>query len=177
MPPKLIKAADVCKLAEVQPYVLRSWEKEFPGIGIDGSAEGGRLYRPVDVEQVRRIRQLVFGEGLTVAGARRRLEAAGEAPAVSEAEAVEVLEAALGADARKRLVLVREGLASILAMLGGAPGDAEFRLRPAEARAQASAAAAKHKTGGRGRTAAKAPARASASGKGSGASKRKRASA
>ena len=66
---KLYKAAEVCELVQVQPYVLRSWEKEFPGIGVRGkSPESPRLYRQSDVEQVQRIKQLVFGEGLTVAG-------------------------------------------------------------------------------------------------------------
>ncbi len=74
MTQKWFKAADVCEMAELQPYVLRSWEKEFPGIGVQKSAESPRLYRQSDVEQVKRIKQLVFGEGLTLAGARRRLE-------------------------------------------------------------------------------------------------------
>ena len=34
MTPKLFRAVDVCELAQLQPYVLRSWEKEFPGIGV-----------------------------------------------------------------------------------------------------------------------------------------------
>src|SRR5207248_8343972 len=79
---KLYKAAEVCELLQVQPYVLRSWEKEFPGIGVQAKGpEGPRLYRQSDVEHVQRIKQLVFGEGLTVAGARRRLDAS--APAIS----------------------------------------------------------------------------------------------
>ena len=177
MPPKLLKAADVCRLAEVQPYVLRSWEKEFPGIGFAGSAEGGRLYRPGDVEQVRRIRQLVFGEGLTVAGARRRLEAEGTAPAVSEEETAEVLDA-LGADARKRLAAVREGLTSILAMLGTAPGDAAFSLRPAERRSAPATRAVPPARGGKTAAAKGASARPrAAAAKGGRAPKRKRASA
>jgi len=73
MTPKLFKATDVCELAQLQPYVLRSWEKEFPGIGVQ-KADGQRLYRQSDVDQVLRIKQLVFTEGLTLSGARRRLE-------------------------------------------------------------------------------------------------------
>ena len=73
MAPKLYRAQEVCDLAQVQPYVLRSWEKEFPGIGVS-KADGQRLYRQSDVEQVLRIKQLVFTEGLTLSGARRRIE-------------------------------------------------------------------------------------------------------
>ncbi len=124
MPPKLLQAADVCRLAEVQPYVLRSWEKEFPGIGVNSTAEGGRLYRQADVEQVRRIRELVFGEGLTVSGARRRLEGAGDMTAVVSAEVFE----ALGADARSWVAEVRDGLQAILTMLSAPPGEQPLEL-------------------------------------------------
>jgi len=122
MTPKLFKATEVCDLAQLQPYVLRSWEKEFPGIGVP-KADGQRLYRQSDVDQVLRIKQLVFTEGLTLSGARRRLEESQPAPAsgVSEDEVQEVLDA-LASDARTRIATVRNGLQSILAMLSGAPG-------------------------------------------------------
>ncbi len=122
MPPKLYKAADVCDMAQVQPYVLRSWEKEFPGIGLQKSSDGPRLYRQSDVDQVLRIKQLVFGEGLTLAGARRRLDdEAAAAPGAEEHEVAEVLEA-LASDARTRIAHVRDGLRSILKVLSSAPG-------------------------------------------------------
>src|SRR5687767_5924724 len=134
MPPKLYKAADVCELAQVQPYVLRSWEKEFPGIGVQKSVESGRLYRQSDLEQVLRIKQLVFGEGLTLAGARRRLEEAIPiAERVTDTEVAEVLDA-LASDARTRIAHVRDGLRSILKVLSSAPGTVvvvdDFHLDP-----------------------------------------------
>jgi DNA-binding transcriptional MerR regulator len=122
MTPKMFKAVDVCEMAQLQPYVLRSWEKEFPGIGVQKSPETPRLYRQSDLDQVQRIKQLVFGEGLTLAGARKRLEQ--DAPAqqgASEEEVAEVLEA-LASDARTRIAHVRDGLKSILKMLSAAPG-------------------------------------------------------
>jgi DNA-binding transcriptional MerR regulator len=122
--PKLYKAGEVCELLQVQPYVLRSWEKEFPGIGVQGkSPDSPRLYRQSDLEHVQRIKQLVFGEGLTVAGARRKLDA--EAPpiaVVSESDAAEVFDA-LGADVRKRLAVVRDGLRELQSMLANAPSS------------------------------------------------------
>jgi len=117
------KAGEVCELLQVQPYVLRSWEKEFPGIGIQKSPETPRLYRQSDVEHVQRIKQLVFGEGLTVSGARRRLEASAPAiSAVSKSEAAEVLDA-LGADVRSRIAVVRDGLRELQSLLSEAPGS------------------------------------------------------
>ena len=81
---ELFKSPDVCEMAQLQPYVLRSWEAEFPGLGQPPAAGAGRVYRREDVELVLRIKQLVFVEGLTLAGARRRLEEEiGEPPVVA----------------------------------------------------------------------------------------------
>jgi DNA-binding transcriptional MerR regulator len=121
MSPKLYNAAEVCEMTRLQPYVLRSWEKEFPGIGVQKSPDSPRLYRQSDVDQVQRIKHLVFVEGLTLAGARRRLEEAADTTDVSDDEVAEVIEA-LGADARMRLVNVRDGLRSILELLSSDPG-------------------------------------------------------
>jgi DNA-binding transcriptional MerR regulator len=116
----LFKAAEVCELARVQPYVLRSWELEFPGLGVAKVPGGPRVYRRVDVEQVLRIRQLVYGEGLTLSGARRRMEedaggGASELPTVADL---------LGDDARRRLSEVKRGLRSLHEMLLATPGAA-----------------------------------------------------
>jgi hypothetical protein len=62
----LFKAAEVCDLAKVQPYVLRSWEAEFPDLGVAKAAGAPRVYRRSDVEQVLRIKHLLV-EGLTLA--------------------------------------------------------------------------------------------------------------
>ena len=70
----LFKAAEVCDILKVQPYVLRSWEGEFPELGVAKTAGAPRVYRRKDVEQVARIKHLLLVEGLTLAGARRRLE-------------------------------------------------------------------------------------------------------
>lgn len=141
MTPKLFKATDVCELAQLQPYVLRSWEKEFPGIGVQKASDGQRLYRQSDVDQVLRIKQLVFGEGLTLAGARRRIDESQPQPAaaavdggVTDAEVAEVLDA-LASDARTRIATVRQGLQSILSMLASAPGTRvvvvdDYQLQP-----------------------------------------------
>jgi DNA-binding transcriptional MerR regulator len=140
--PKLFKAAEVCELTGLQPYVLRSWEKEFPGIGVQKSQDSARLYRQSDVDQVLRIKELVFAEGLTLSGARRRIEDSRPASAQSaKAEAAEVLDA-LGADARTRIANVREGLQSILSLLSG-QGERDYELREPAAKRPRAAAPAK----------------------------------
>src|SRR3954469_25587115 len=124
MTPKLFKAADVCEIAQLQPYMLRSWEKEFPGIGVQKSPDSPRFYRQSDLDQVLRIKQLVFGEGLTVAGARRRLEESPAAAPVTKADVAEVFEV-LDADARTKIAGVRDGLRAIQELLADKPGAFE----------------------------------------------------
>jgi len=120
--PKLYRAQEVCDLAQVQPYVLRSWEKEFPGIGVQKSDDSPRLYRQADLDQVLLIKRLVFNEGLTLSGARRKLEETTPRTAAEvDHEVAEVLDA-LASDARTRIAYVRDGLRSILNLLSNAPG-------------------------------------------------------
>ena len=96
------KASEVCELAQIQPYVLRSWESEFSDLGLSKTPGGPRVYRRIDVERVLRIRELVFTEGLTLSGVRRRFEA--EQPPVEDDlfELVAEVEAARAAEAKAR---------------------------------------------------------------------------
>src|SRR5215831_11462554 len=120
----LFKAAEVCELARVQPYVLRSWEAEFPQLGVAKSAGAPRTYRREDVEQVLKIKHLLLVEGLTLAGARRKLEEE-TTPVAADAPAIEAL---IGQNARERLTAVKRGLQSILDLLSNVPNGDEFRL-------------------------------------------------
>jgi DNA-binding transcriptional MerR regulator len=122
----LFKAAEVCDLVKVQPYVLRSWEAEFPKLGVAKTVGGPRVYRRADVEQALRIKHLLLVEGLTLAGARRRLEEE-TAPVGADDPVIDEL---LGRNARERLTIVKRGLQSILDLLSGAPNGGEFRLAP-----------------------------------------------
>jgi len=133
----LFKAAEVCDLAKLQPYVLRSWEAEFPGLGVAKSAGAPRVYRRADVERVLRIKHLLLVEGLTLAGARRRLEEEAAPVAVDEAP----IEELIGRNARERLTEVKRGLRSILDLLSQS-SRAEFRLEPPAAATSARVRAA-----------------------------------
>lgn len=120
---ELFKAAEVCEVVQVQPYVLRSWEAEFPQIGQVPAGGGARLYRRADVDLVLRIKQLVFDEGLTLSGARRRLEEDGE-----PSKASVLVEELADNQMRERLREVRSGLQSILELLSS-NGDEQPELR------------------------------------------------
>ena len=131
MSPKLYRAGEVCEAAGLQPYVLRSWEKEFPGIGVQRSPDSTRFYRQSDLDQVLRIKQLVFGEGLTLAGARRRFEESAPRPSDADDVAMAEVMETLGADARARIATVRRGLRSLLDVLSNVPGAMEPTEGPA----------------------------------------------
>jgi len=75
---RLYKIGEVCKVADVQPYVLRYWETEFPALAPNKSGGGQRLYTRHEIDVILRIKQLLYSEGFTIAGAKKKLEAEGE---------------------------------------------------------------------------------------------------
>lgn len=74
IPDKLyFRIGDVARLCDLPTYVLRFWETEFPQLKPHKGGSGQRLYRKRDVEIVLEIKRLLYGEGFTIAGARRLL--------------------------------------------------------------------------------------------------------
>ena len=74
IPEKLFfRIGEVCDLIKVQPHVLRYWESEFPMLAPQMNRAGQRVYRRKDVEMVLRIRDLLYEEMFTIAGAKKRL--------------------------------------------------------------------------------------------------------
>jgi DNA-binding transcriptional MerR regulator len=68
------KIGDVARICEVETYVLRFWETQFPQLRPNKSGTGQRLYRKRDVEMALEIKRLVHQEGYTLVGARQALE-------------------------------------------------------------------------------------------------------
>ena len=124
IPNKLFfKIGEVCEITDTQPYVLRYWESEFPALAPAKNSSGQRIYRRRDIETVLRIKQLLYEEGFTIAGAKKRLESEMQGrvdtPTPTPAgnggsEARAGAGAATGRDALKE---VREGLREILTLL------------------------------------------------------------
>lgn len=71
---KLYKIGEVCKVADLQPYVLRYWETEFPQLSPNKSGGGQRLYTRRELDIILRIKELLYKEGFTIAGAKKKLE-------------------------------------------------------------------------------------------------------
>lgn len=125
-----MKAADVCEAVGVPAYVLRSWEAEFPQLGQGEGSSSTRLYGPDDIELVRRIRTLVFEEGLTLAGVRRHLDGASGPKPVGGPRRPAMWDD----DTRARVTAVRDGLRDLLARLDAAAGPVLELQPPSPAR-------------------------------------------
>jgi DNA-binding transcriptional MerR regulator len=68
------KIGEACKILDVQPYVLRYWETEFPLLKPDKSRSGQRVYSQREIDIIARIKQLLYDEGYTIAGAKKKLD-------------------------------------------------------------------------------------------------------
>jgi DNA-binding transcriptional MerR regulator len=156
----VFRAQDVCEIADVQPYVLHSWEEEFPDLGVAKTAGGPRVYRRADVERVLRLKHLLFVDGLTLAGAKRRMGQEGLGP-VEDSIADADVAALLDEETRRSLRDVRRGLQWILGVLDGEGVTPEDRILIADVppvKARPKAAKARVSARKSGRSAGKRPA-------------------
>ena len=112
---RLYKIGEVCKIADVQPYVLRYWETEFPQLAPNKSGGGQRLYTQREIDTILRIKQLLYSEGFTIAGAKKKLESDGIADRSLQVggENATPTDSAM----RKALLDAKRDLLAILAML------------------------------------------------------------
>jgi DNA-binding transcriptional MerR regulator len=79
MPPRLpdklyFKIGEVSRIVGVEPYVLRFWETEFELLKPSKAPSRHRLYKKKDVELLLEIKRLLYTEGFTIEGARKRLK-------------------------------------------------------------------------------------------------------
>ncbi|MGH9598535.1 MAG: MerR family transcriptional regulator [Terracidiphilus sp.] len=99
------KIGDVARICEVETYVLRFWETQFPQLKPNKSGTGQRLYRRRDVELALEIKRLAHGEGYTLSGVRQALgqaaregksQASQRLPAVNSGKRIDAVTAAVG---------------------------------------------------------------------------------
>jgi DNA-binding transcriptional MerR regulator len=75
IPDKLFfKIGEVAEIAEVEQHVLRYWEEEFDVLKPNKNRSGQRLYQKKDIEQVLEIKQLLYADKFTIAGAKKKLK-------------------------------------------------------------------------------------------------------
>jgi DNA-binding transcriptional MerR regulator len=117
LPSKLyFRIGEVADLVGVEPHVLRYWEREFRTIRPTKSAKGQRVYSRRDVENLMRVRELLYREGFTIAGAKKKLLH----PEAAEAAETAPVDAVVDNTARTReqLLAMRGEIEAFLADLG-----------------------------------------------------------
>ena len=115
LPAKLYyRIGEVAGLVGVEPHVLRYWEREFRSIRPSKSAKGQRVYSRRDVENLLRVRELLYGQGFTIAGAKKKLRDKGLEPEEQNDPAV-----AQASRMRRQLEALREEIQTFLEELGG----------------------------------------------------------
>jgi DNA-binding transcriptional MerR regulator len=78
-PSKLFyRIGEVSRITGLEPYVLRYWETEFPQIKPDKGSSKQRLYKKRDLEAILEIKHLLYKEGFTISGARKKLNGRGD---------------------------------------------------------------------------------------------------
>jgi DNA-binding transcriptional MerR regulator len=120
IPNKLFfKIGEVCEITDTQPYVLRYWESEFPALAPAKNSSGQRIYRRKDIETVLRIKQLLYDEGFTIAGAKKKLDAEMSGRSPTPQAMASHPDGPAPPDERARTVLfeVRDQLREILTLL------------------------------------------------------------
>ncbi len=114
IPDKLyFRIGEVSRLCRLPAYVLRFWETEFPQLKPTKSSTGQRMYRRRDLENVLRIKTLLYDQGYTIAGARQQLRSEAK---TSRAQVGLPFPRRAQGDGLKR---VRQGLQEILIILSG----------------------------------------------------------
>jgi DNA-binding transcriptional MerR regulator len=116
------RIGEVAELVGVEPHVLRFWETEFRTIRPQKSRKGQRIYSRRDVDKLLRVKELLYGQGFTIAGARKRLREAGVEPAAPGDPAER-----MASKMRQTLVELRSEVAGLLEELeapDGEPSDA-----------------------------------------------------
>lgn len=111
IPDKLyFRIGEVATLCRLPAYVLRFWESEFSQLKPVKSNTGQRMYRRRDVESVLRIKELLYSQGFTIAGARQQLRS--EAKSDKGQTAIP-----FPAQSPAEMQRIRQGLREILALL------------------------------------------------------------
>lgn len=139
IPEKLFfKIGEVCELAGVQAHVLRYWESEFPMLAPQKNRAGQRVYRKRDVEIALRIKELLYEDQYTIAGAKKRLandlRAGGKFRVVSSDDAADTSQETVSRSAPPLGEPLGEPLVELFEEPRIFPADSSLRSRTAEDR-------------------------------------------
>lgn len=114
------RIGEVSDIVGVEPHVLRYWESEFRSIRPQKSRKGQRIYSRRDVEKLLTVKELLYSQGFTIAGARKKLREGGAEPPPAEEQQKRVT-------LRARLLEIRGEVVSLLAELESGVASAPSR--------------------------------------------------
>jgi DNA-binding transcriptional MerR regulator len=100
---------EISRISKLEPRVIEKWEKEFPFLHAGRTGSGQKIFRQRDVDIILRLKELLVQEGLTLAGAKRKIEAEFESRSSGPLHPDRL---------KKALVEVRDGLQDIARLLG-----------------------------------------------------------
>ncbi len=140
------RIGEVAGLVGVEPHVLRYWEREFRSIRPQKSTKGQRIYSRKDVENLLRVRDLLYRDGFTIAGAKKRMKRTSDdvvAAADTDRELADVeapestsrvtqVQVEDGGTMREKLLALRAEVEELLAELdepSDPPAEAQTRRR------------------------------------------------
>lgn len=86
---KKFRIGDLAHELNIKKFVIRFWEKEF-GLPSDRSEGGQRFYTEADLALFRKIKELLYTQGFTIAGARQQLKSNSLSIAASDQPVIEV---------------------------------------------------------------------------------------
>mgnify|MGYP001194199793 CR=1 FL=1 len=74
IPKEYYSISEVCELTGLKPHVLRYWESQFPGLSPSKNRAGNRVYLRKEVKLILLVKELLYTEGYTIQGAKRKLD-------------------------------------------------------------------------------------------------------
>jgi len=110
---KYYKIGEVSRIFGLEPHVLRFWETEFSSVRPKKDSGNQRLYQRRDLESIARIKELLYEEKFTIAGARERLkemETAGPETKITPGTSCET-------DSLGKLLQIKKGLLEVREIL------------------------------------------------------------
>jgi len=66
---------EISRISELEPKVIEAWEKDFPFLHAGQTGGGHKIFRQKDLDIIIRLKELLIKEGLTLAGAKRKIQA------------------------------------------------------------------------------------------------------
>ncbi len=115
-PNKRYRIGDVARLLDLKPHVLRYWETEFASFILGEKTDGGqRLYSQKDIEFFGRVKQLLYKEGYSISGARKRLS--GKDAEINEQEQQPAVPKELLSVIKEELEDIRDGISKLRSSL------------------------------------------------------------